>query len=102
MVYIEYELLEPNKCRVIFQMFKPERLSEERKKSGIMIDSIPAPEEGRGVPSLFVNPETKELWYEYEPLPEPPLYLPTREGQMQKEIDDLKLLIAELIAGGAA
>ena len=100
MVYIEFELLSEDKARVMFQMFMPERLSEERKESGILVESIPVVEDGQGIPSLYVNPKTKELWYEYEPVPEAPMYAPNKEGELQKQIDDLKLLIAELITGG--
>ena len=100
MVYIEYELVAEDKGRVMFRMFKPELLPEERKQSGLLVDSIPAAEEGKGIATLFVNPATKELWYEYQPALEAPLYPPTQVGQMQKEIDDLKLLIAELVTGG--
>jgi len=100
MVYIEFELLSEAKGRIMFQMFMPERLSDERKQSGLLVESIPVAEEGQGVPSLYVNPKTKKLWYEYEPVSEAPMYPPTREGELQKQIDDLKLLMAELITGG--
>lgn len=100
MVYIEFESVAKDKGRVMFQMFKPELLSEERKQSGILVESLPVVEEGKGVPSLYVNPKTQELWYEYEPVPEAPIYPLTSEGEMQKQIDDLKLLIAELVTGG--
>lgn len=102
MVYIEYELVAEDKGRVMFRMYKPELLPEERKQSGLLVESLPEPEDGKGIASLFVNPATIELWYEYQPVPEAPLYPQTQVGQMQKEIDDLKLLIAELLAGGAA
>ena len=100
MVYIEYNLVAPDKGQVFFQMFKPELLPAERKQSGLLVDAIPEPDESQGSSVLFVNPETKELSYEYFPIPEPPLYPDTIEGQLQKQIDDLKLLVAQLIAGG--
>ena len=102
MVYIEFELIAEDKGRVMFQMFMPERLSEERKQSGLLVESIPNSEEGQGMATLFVNPLTKALWYEYEPIPEPPVYPRTEVGQLQKQLDELKLLMAELVTGGIA
>ena len=44
--------------------------------------------------------KTKEMWYEYLPIPEQPLYAETPVGQLEKQVDDLKLLLAEMISGG--
>ena len=102
MVYIEYQTETEERARVIFQMFKPELLTQERQQSGLLVESIPEIEQGMGTPLLFVNPTTKDLWYEYIPVPKAPLYTSTPEGQLQKQIDDIKLILAEMIGGGAA
>ena len=101
MIFITYETITEKKARVLIQVFKPSAVSEEIKQTGIYVPVIPDPEPGQGIPVLYVNPETKEMWYEYDPIPPAPLYPNTETGQMQKEIDDLKLLIAELVTGGA-
>ena len=101
LIYIEYQIEEPEKARVVFQMFKPSLLSEERKQNGLLVEAIPEPENS-GIPLLYVNPVTKDLWYEYVSAPPAPLYAPTAEGQLQKQIDDLKLLLADILTGGPA
>lgn len=101
MLFLTHGEVMDGKAKVLAVIYKTEELSEEMKATGVFVESIPDPAINQGLPMLMVNPETKDLWYEYQPIPETPLYPPTKEGQMQKEIDDLKLLIAELIAGGA-
>lgn len=100
MLFLTYGEVVESKAHVLAVIYKNDELSEEMKETGIFVESVPDPEVASGIPTLLVNPETKELWYEYKPFPEAPLYPPTQVGQMQKEIDDLKLLIAELVTGG--
>ena len=101
MVFVTYKTIEPNRARIMAVIYKHEGLFEEQKKSGFYADHLPEPDASKeGTPVLYANPETKELWYEYLPAPEAPLYANTTEGRLQKEIDDLKLLLAELVAGG--
>ena len=102
MVFITYGEIVENKARVLAAVYTTAELSEEMKSTGVFVEEIPAPDLLGGIPTLMVNPDTKELWYEYSLFPEPPLYPATAVGQLQKQVDDLKLLLAELIEGGAA
>lgn len=101
MVFITYEKFAEDKARVLLQVFKESAVSEEIKMTGIYVDAIPDPDPTMGIPILLVNPITKELWYEYQPLPNTPFYPDTEVGSLQKQVDDLKLLLAELVTGGA-
>lgn len=101
MVFLTFNKIEPDKARVMAVIYKHEELFEEQKERGLFVESLPQPDvTQQGTPVLYINPETKAMWYEYLPLPEQPLYAATPVGQMQKQIDDLKLLLAELVAGG--
>jgi len=101
MVFLTHGEVVDGKAKVLAVIYKTDELSEEMKAAGVFVESIPDPAVNQGIPMLMVNLATMELWYEYAPIPEAPVYPTTKEGQMQKEIDDLKLLIAELVAGGA-
>ena len=100
MIYVEFQPVTPEKALVVFQMFQPEKLSEERMMGGLLLESLPEMDESKGIPTLYINPSTKALWYEYTPMPAAPIYPYTEVGGLQKQIDDLKLLVAQLITGG--
>lgn len=69
------------------------KTKEELEQEGILVDSIPKPEQIEGkAPILYCNPETKELWYEYEDIPK------TEEELQQEKIQALEQSIAELSA----
>ena len=101
MLFLTHGEAVDGKAKVLAVIYKTDELSEEMKAAGVFVEAIPEAATDQGIPVLMVNPATKELWYEFQPLPETPVYPQTQVGQMQKEIDDLKLLIAELLAGGA-
>lgn len=67
------------------------KTAEELEQEGILVDSIPEPEEVEGKdPVLYCNPETKELWYEYEDIPK------TEEEIQAEKVESLEQSIAEL------
>lgn len=67
------------------------KTKEELEQEGILVDEIPEPEQIEGkYPVLHCNPETKELWYEYEDIPK------TKEEIQQEKIEALEQSIAEL------
>lgn len=82
--------------RVVYRNAEYVSLSDERKEKigeGILVDSIPEPEQIEGkAPILYCNPETKELWYEYEDIP------PTKEELLEQKIQAQERAIAELTA----
>lgn len=48
-------------------------LPEEILASGLLVDSIPEPEDNGKAPRLYINPETMEMWYEYFDRPLEPI-----------------------------
>lgn len=99
MIYLgEFQQVENNKYKVGYIHYMPfhekhglGKTVEELEQEGILVDSIPEPQQIEGkAPILYCNPETKELWYEYEDIPK------TQEEKQQEEIEALKQSIAEL------
>ena len=47
------------------------KTQEELEQIGVLVDDVPEPQipEGKQIAGLFVNPTTKEVWYEYEDRP---------------------------------
>src|SRR5699024_6182997 len=69
---------------------------EELEQEGILVDSIPEPQQIEGKSAvLHFNPETKDLWYEYEDKPKTP------EELQQEKIESLEQSIAELTTATA-
>lgn len=95
MIYLEYQELEPNKAMVTLKHYKPEKLSTERKAKGLIVEDteIPVADESLGSPVLYLNPQTKELWYEYLEI----IKTPTKEEELQNQIDELKAQMAQLL-----
>lgn len=74
--------------KVEFIHFKPfdkvdglRKAKEELEKEGVLVENIPTPERIDGKQStLYCNPVTKELWYEYENISK-------YQGELQEEIN---------------
>lgn len=59
------------KGRVYLVHYQPEMLPEHLRQKGVWVDEIPAPplrtaETADSKPVLYVNPETGEVWHEFE------------------------------------
>lgn len=74
----DLQKVEGNKYRVglVHNMpFDPEhgfhKSIEELEQMGVLVEDVPEPyiPEGKQIAGLFVNPVTKEVWYEYEDKP---------------------------------
>jgi len=93
MICLLNNVIESPECvRVGVIHYKPERLTEEQRRSGIMLDltevDMPKPEERpRKAPVLYCNPKTKALWYEYIDRP------PTQEELMSDLLGKIDTLI---------
>ena len=61
MCYVDYNK-ETNKVKMIH--YKPELLSDDRLDEMVEVDDVPPPEKNNFY--RFVNPDTKEIYYEYE------------------------------------
>lgn len=65
-----YRLAGQNKGRVYLEHYEPDTLPEEVRKKGVWVDDLPAPPPRLpdAVPVMYVNPQTGDVWYEYEPI----------------------------------
>lgn len=63
-------------------------LSEERIKEGIEVDSVPKSDNKEGKKAVvYINPQTKEIWYEYE---DKKLSEEDRISELEKRIKELE------------
>jgi len=71
MIGVHGEPISATRIRVRTVHWKPEKLSEESKAKFTFVDSIPEePGYVKGKKNvLFINPQTKELWYEQQDRP---------------------------------
>lgn len=54
------------------------------EQEGVLVESIPEPDKIEGKSSaLYINPESKELWYEYEDIPK------TQEDKLSEKVNQL-------------
>ncbi|GIO84519.1 hypothetical protein J25TS5_14510 [Paenibacillus faecis] len=89
--YIVYEREENNIAYVRTIYHNP--IPDFEQENGMYIESIPTAETPEGMyPVLMVNTETKELYYNYAALPEPPV---TRD-EIVEQVTELKQAIGEL------
>ena len=90
MIGLFHESVSEGKDRVTVIHYKPELLSAEQKKAIILIENeaLPKAEDRPGKRAvLYVNPQTKELWHEYEDRP------PTQEELLTEISQKLTTLI---------
>ena len=99
-MFLVHGPVENDIAKVMMVVYKEQELSEEALASGLHVDVVPEPDASKGLSVLYINVATKEAFYEYNAIVPTTLYPNTEAGQMQKQIDDLKLLIAELVTGG--
>ena len=74
MIALFHEPVTEGKDRVGVIHYKPERLTAEQKANAILLDiteaDLPKADIIAGKSGvLYINPQTKELWYEYEDRP---------------------------------
>lgn len=97
-MYIQIEKITDTKAKSLGQWHES-IVTDEMKKTMIQVGKIPTAEEREGKqPVLYVNPETLELWYEYEPRP---LTDAERIVELEKTQGDLLMEIAMLKMGGS-
>ncbi len=72
MIGLFHEPVSEGKDRVTVIHYKPERLTASRREATILIEheALPKAESRLGKRAvLYVNPQAKDLWYEYEDRP---------------------------------
>lgn len=87
MPFILYEDGNESKARVTLIHNRPEMLPEDMLAQGIEVEELITPDEtqaGKDA-TLFINPQSKELWYEYSERQLSP------EEQLQQEIGNILL-----------
>lgn len=94
MVLLIYDKINEEKGLVYTQIFNLEGLSQDTINKGVLVENIPETENITGkTAELYVNPITKELWYEYK---DRPLLPEEKITEQQKQIDNLALTILQL------
>lgn len=95
MIYIEWD----SNNRIVLQHFFPFHETEglgkteaELLMTGALVESIPepVPQAGYCKEGLYINPETKELYYNYAPIPK-------TDAQRISELETLVLQLGGLI-----
>lgn len=70
MIALFTELVSKDKAKVTVTHFKPELLTVTQKSKAIMVETKPEAVQIRGkTATLYINPITKEMWYEYTDRP---------------------------------
>jgi len=59
----------PSETKVQLIAYDTTGWTAEDLKNGIVVDSIPEPENNGKLAMLHINKDTKEMWYEYEEAP---------------------------------
>ena len=88
MIFLLFDKDSETRAVVTLRHYQPQDLSEEVLSTGLLVDILPKPENTPGKRDvLYVNPQNKDLWYEYEDIP-----LPDEEriAQLERENDELK------------
>jgi len=85
--------MNPNETRVQRIAYDTTGWTEEDLRGGIVVDSIPEPENNGKIATLHINKDTKEMWYEYEEVPLTPEQI---MQNLQNEIAAVKARNAEL------
>lgn len=102
MIYVFYNKETETRAEVTTTVYKEELLSSDEKTLAITVDSVPEPVKQVGKdPIHYINPQTKEQWYEYV---DRPLNAEELLAQQATEIIDLKSqnaqILLSLVQGG--
>lgn len=91
MIYLGFDKITEQKARVYLRNYNPAELSIEMVEKGVLVDEVPFDERLEGKSStLFVNPQTKEMWYEYLDLSKEPAAIESEIEEIKQENKMLK------------
>jgi hypothetical protein len=67
--------------------------------NGLFIESVPEPNppEGQQEAGLFINPQTNELWYEYEDIPPTPISPEEKIAQLEQFLAETNVMLLEFM-----
>ncbi len=98
MIFIQGNEVEKNKVLISFTHYVPfdkvnglNKTKEELEKEGYLVESIPEPKELNKIPTLYLNPETMELFYEYQDMPK------SKEELLEEKVILLQNAIDEIL-----
>ncbi len=111
MIFIQFRLEEENKARIFYQHMMPldsihgirkpdktlyttqEELLQDFPNS-LFLDAVPDPQEleGKVTTGLFINPQTRQLWYEYENAPPESINPEEEIAKLKANIDYLSIM----------
>lgn len=92
MVALFYVVEDQSRAMVYQIHFQPDLLTEYEKENSILVEDIPVLEPQEGKDSvLYINLESKEIWYEFKDRPITP------EEQLKLENEKLKEQLAALM-----
>ena len=93
-IFICGNLLAADRLQVVTTHYAPELLTPEKIAAGYLVDNVPESEAIFGKEAtLYFNPQTQELWYEYTDIPL------TDAEELVQQVNDLNLAIAAIIGG---
>lgn len=100
MIYIEYLKINDTKAFVTTRHYKPEVLTADEKKNGVVINNLPTEELVEGKKAVYyINPQTNIVWIEYEDIEKPiqPIDTEQEHKQVKEQISALNVAIAQLL-----
>jgi hypothetical protein len=104
MIFIKYEIESANKARVVYTHYMPfhevhglHKTVEELEQEGFLIEAIPEPETRENTLAiLYIDPETKYLWFEYTPYT-PQLTPDEKIEKLEKEKAELQNITDQIL-----
>jgi len=70
MIHLFVEPVSKTKAKVTAIHYRPDLLTDKQKAKTIEVEMVPEAEQLKGkTAQLYINPETKEMWYEYTDRP---------------------------------
>lgn len=96
-ILITHDSATATKAMVLVMHFQPELLPQEVVEKGIMVDEVPTANPPAGkVGTPYINPQTKEIWYEYS---DRPLTAEEKIDQLQQQLKITQDALDALLLG---
>ena len=87
MIFIRTEKITDDKHRITMHHTNPDKLTDKQKNGGYLVESLPQKEQKLGKSAVrYYNPQTNEIWVEYNDRP---------LSQEEMETEEAKALIED-------